>query len=236
MCDFCVLKGFILKRWTFSKYYLPLKLAKRPGATLGQGPVACSWDAPRLLQLHKRMQRAFNWLQCIPIGGGIWRSWKHRIRLCRRLFKGNVSVHSHWITENFTPGSKYSPYCRLILQWYLHYSSTQKHQIILVNYTTLIGLNCVQCFCIFPLRFGETNLFLEFRMAEETTLPRIPSYRLGLHRVLCLTNPVISSQALWLDVGVAVREVYTERQTAVWNGMKPIDGTLFKTGIERVLS
>ena len=67
-------------------------------------------------------------------------------------FKGNVSVHSHWITENFTPGNKHSPYCRLILQWYLHYS-TQKHQIILVNYTTLIGLNCVQYFCIFPLRF-----------------------------------------------------------------------------------
>ena len=37
-----------------------LSLPKRPGATLGQGPVACSWDASRLLQLHKRTQRAFN--------------------------------------------------------------------------------------------------------------------------------------------------------------------------------
>ena len=127
-------------------------------------------------------------------------------------FKGNVSVHSHWITEEFTPGSNYSPYCRLILQWYLHFSSTQKHQIILVNYTTLIGLNCVQCFCVFPLRFGETNIFSEFRMAEDTTLPRILSYRLGLHHVLCLTNPVISLQALWLDVGVAVREVWASNR------------------------
>ena len=30
----------------------------------------------------------------------------------------------------------------------------------LVNYT-LIGLNCVQCFCILPFRFGETNMFSE---------------------------------------------------------------------------
>ena len=50
----------------FSGYYPSpcvrntLSLPKRPGATLGQGPVACSWDAPRLLQLHKRTQRAFN--------------------------------------------------------------------------------------------------------------------------------------------------------------------------------
>ena len=45
--------------------------------------------------------------------------------------------------------------------------------------TTLIGLNCVQCFCVFPLRFGETNMFSEFRMAEDTTL-RILSYRSAL--------------------------------------------------------
>ena len=109
----------------------------------------------------------------------------------------NVSVHSHWIMENFTPGSKYSPYCRLILQWYLHYSSTQKHHIILVNYTTLIGLNWVQCFCIFPLRFGETNIFSEFRMAEDTTLPIILNYRLGLHQPLCLTNPVSTKFLMW---------------------------------------
>ena len=52
-------------------------------------------------------------------------------------------------------------------------------------------------------------------MAEDTTLPIILSYRLGLHQSLCLTNPVISLQALGLDVGVAVRQVYAERQTAL---------------------
>ena len=37
-----------------------VSLPERPGATLGQGPKASSCDAPRLLQLHKRTQRAFN--------------------------------------------------------------------------------------------------------------------------------------------------------------------------------
>ena len=74
-----------------------------------------------------------------------------------------LSVHSHWITEHFTPGSKYSPYCPLIvftvISALLINSETPDY---LVNYTTLIGLNCAQCFCIFPFRFGETNIFSEF--------------------------------------------------------------------------
>ena len=64
-----------------------VSLPDSPIATLGQGPLACSCDAPSLLQLHKRKQRAFNWLQCIPIGGGIWRSGKHRIGPCRQQLK-----------------------------------------------------------------------------------------------------------------------------------------------------
>ena len=48
-------------------------------------------------------------------------------------------------------------------------------------------------------------------MAEDTTLPIILNYRLGLQS-LCLTNPVIN---LGLDVGVAVRQGYAERQTAL---------------------
>ena len=62
-----------------------VSLPDSPIATLG--PLACSCDAPSLLQLHKRTQRAFNWLQCITIGGGIWRSGKHRIRPCRWQLK-----------------------------------------------------------------------------------------------------------------------------------------------------
>ena len=62
-----------------------VSLPECPIATLGQGP----WRpvVTSLLQLHKRTQRAFNWLQCIPISGGIWRSWKHRIGPCRRHLK-----------------------------------------------------------------------------------------------------------------------------------------------------
>ena len=51
-------------------------------------------------------------------------------------------------------------------------------------------------------------------MAEDTRLPIILNYRLGLQS-RCLTNPVINLQALGLDVGVAVRQGYAERQTAL---------------------
>ena len=124
--------------------------------------------------------------------------------VCVGAVKGNVSVHSHWITENFTPGSKYSPYCRLILQWYLHHSSTQKHQIILVNYTTLIGLNCVQCFWIFPFRFGETNICSEFRMAEDTTLPRILSYCSALPQALWLVERFVKDKIILYSAVLAL--------------------------------
>ena len=73
-----------------------LSLPERPGATLGQGPVASSCDAPRLLQLHKR-QRYLTLREA-------------RHPFVSEAVKGNVSIHSHWITENCTPGSKYSPY------------------------------------------------------------------------------------------------------------------------------
>jgi len=127
ICDYhtlgCATELFLQKCQTFARFVTCVRntvsLPDSPIAVLGQGPLACSCDAPSLLQLHKRTQRAFNWLQCIPIGGGIWRSGKQRIRPCRRQLKGIVSIHSHWITQNFTPGSKYSPYCRLILQRYL---------------------------------------------------------------------------------------------------------------------
>ena len=87
-----------------------------------------------------------------------------------------LSVHSHWITEHFKPGSKYSPYCPLIvftvISALLINSETPEY---LVHYT-LIGLNCVQCFCIFLFRFGETNICCRVWMAEDTALPRILSY------------------------------------------------------------
>ena len=83
--------------WTHVNFlgFLPINtvsLPDSPIATLGQGPLACSCDEPSLLQLHKRTQRAFNWLQCIPIGGGIWRSGKHRIGPCRR----KLTLWSRW--------------------------------------------------------------------------------------------------------------------------------------------
>ena len=51
-------------------------------------------------------------------------------------------------------------------------------------------------------------------MAEDTTLPIILNYRLGLQSRY-LTNPVINLQALGLDVGMAVCQGYAERQTAL---------------------
>ena len=76
--------GYIRHRCAWSN---TVSLPDSPIATLGQGPLACSCDAPSLLQLHKRTHRAFNWLQCTPIGGVIWRSGKHRIGPCRRQLK-----------------------------------------------------------------------------------------------------------------------------------------------------
>ena len=50
---------------------------------------------------------------------------------------------------------------------------------------------------------------------------RRDKHEAGLQHPLCLTNPVISPQALWSDVGVAVHQGYAEHQIALWNGMKP---------------
>ena len=100
--------------------------------------------------------------------------WSANAKIPKFPHEGMRKIKSFLSIKSWKPGQEFQG-------GHDGHSSTQKYQIILVNYRTLIGLNCVQCFSIFPLRFGETNIFSEFRMAEGTTLPRILSYRLGLH-------------------------------------------------------
>ena len=101
----------------------------------------------------------------------------------------------------------------------------KKYQFILVNYTPLIGLNSVQCFSVFNLRFGETNRFFGF-YPESPAIVWDYNIRLAL-QTLWLVLKLCDWMLEWQcdKVTPSVKQLFEME----WN-----HGRLSKTGLERL--